>query len=228
MVMSTLHLDLHDKARVVDFIAEYSDYSSSEERRVAQELAKTYADGQKVATDALAQAARKLAIAVWPARYAVEMYFAEKGAEEEWNRVLSAIRPSTAHLLKRFRQGTDASSLDEVLNHEDAHLAIKEEESLEIAEIRRHVRMQFWLQEQKKIESFVKEGKKLMDAYAERLGRLRELAIELPSSLQNDVFAKLMHYEDKILYAGEVVPLEILDQEVQYYNEQKEISPMEE
>lgn len=225
--MSTLHLDLHDKARVIDFIAEYSDYSAPEERKTAQELATAYSDGKKVATDALAQATRKLAISAWPARYAVDAYFAEKGAEEEWERVMSAIRPSTAHLLKRFRQGTDASSLDEVLNHEDAHTAVKEEEVLEISEIRRHVRIQFWQQEKNKIESFLKEGKKLMDAYAERLGRLRELAIELPSSLQNDVFAKLTHYEDRILYAGEVVPLEILDQEVQYYKEQKEISPME-
>lgn len=225
--MSTLHLDLHDKARVVDFIAEYSEYSAVDERAMAQELAKAYADGQKVATNALAQATRKLAISAWPARYAIDAYFAEKGADEEWERVLSAIRPSTAHLLKRFRQGTDAASLDEVLNHEDAHTVIKEEESLEISEIRRYVRIQFWQQEQKKMESFLKEGKKLMDAYAERLGRLRELAVELPSSLQNDVFAKLTHYEDKILYAGEVVPLEILDQEVQYYKEQKEISPME-
>lgn len=225
--MSDLSLDTRDKARVADFIADNAEFASPKERSYAEDLVVAYQEGDKVSSEKLANACRKLAIAAWPARFALEKYFTREGASDEWQRVVSAVRPSTAHLLKRFRQGTTAETLDEVLSHEDSDAAFKEGERLEIDEVRKHVRLDHWRERRKSIEPYVKEGKLRLDAYAEALGKLRELATSLPQGLQDEAFSKLAHYEDRILYRGEAVPMEILEHEVAYYTEQKEISPEE-
>jgi hypothetical protein len=139
-----------------------------------------------------------------------------------------SIRPSTAHLLKRLKTASKAKTLDAALADPDAGIALRDEEQLEIAEVRRHVAHDIWKEKKDTLEILVKAGEKELAGYRKRFDALRELGTTLPSSLLNEVFSKLSHYEDRILFAGEVIPLEILDEEIKYYRDQKEISPMEE
>jgi hypothetical protein len=226
--MSDFFLDLKDKPRVVDFLVETSEFADDDARKVASDWAKQYRDGVHVPTDKLAAAARKLAEATWPARFAIHELCTTEEPEEEWRRVSAAIRPSTAHLLKRLKTGTKAKTLDEALEHTDAVAALREEEQNEIKEVRVHVYHDLWKEKGKTLGVIVKNGAKELEGYQKRFSLLRELAVSFSPSLQDEVFSKLARYEDRILFAGEVIPLEILDEEIKYYNEQKAISPLEE
>jgi hypothetical protein len=226
--MSDYFLDLKDKPRVVDFLVETAAYADEVARMDAATWAKQYQDGEHVPTDKLAAAAKKLAEATWPARYAIHVYCSKENPNEEWTRVNAAIRPSTAHLLKRLKTASKAKTLDQALADPDAGIALREEEQLEIAEVRRHVAHDIWKEKKDTLDILVKAGEKELAGYHKRFDALRELGTTLPSSLLNEVFSKLSHYEDRILFSGEVIPLEILDEEIKYYRDQKEISPMEE
>jgi hypothetical protein len=225
--MSDLFLDLRDKVSVVDFLVENLEYAPAKERTMAEKAIRAYEEGEKVPTDKLAETARKFAAAAWPARYALDRFFREEGADEEWRRVLSAVRPSTAHLLNRFRDVHETASLDEALGHAEADVALRDEERIEIEEVRKHVRHDFWKEKKKALDLLVKEGADHFQGYVHRLGKLRDIAVTLPRGLQDEAFSKIAHYEDRILFEGEVVPFELIDQEIAYYVDQKEISPLE-
>jgi hypothetical protein len=226
--MSDLFLDLKDKPRVVDFLVETAVYADEAAREEAAAWAKKYHDGEHVPTDKLAEAARTLAKHTWPSRYALTVFLTKEDPEEEWRRVTATIRPSTAHLLNRLRKGTGAKTLDEVLKHDEASVALRDAEQQEVAEVRNHVRQEVWKEKAGTLALLIKSGGKEFAGYEKRFAKLRELATSLPPSLLNEVFSKIGKYEDRIFFAGEVIPLEILDEEIKYYNEQKEISPLEE
>ena len=223
--MSERYLDLRDKVRVIDFLAEHLDYASSKERSTAEAWIHDYQEGEKTPTDKLAEAARKFAVSIWPARFAVHRYFMTEGVEEEWKKITSSIRPSTAHLLKRFRQGTGTKSLDETLQHAESDTALKEGERFEIDEVRKHLRQDMWKTKKKVLAVLVKEGEELLKDARERFDALRELAVVLPRSMQDEVLSKIERYEDTMYFEGRAVSLEVLDQEVQYYKEQGAVSP---
>ncbi len=225
--MSDLYLDPRDKVRVIDFFADHLEYASPKIRIDAELWIHAYEEGDKVPTDKLADAARKFAWSIWPARYAVNTFFSSEGSEEEWLRVLAIIRSSTAHLLKRFRQGAGATSLDETLNHIESDVAFKEGERREIEEVRAHVRQDHWREHKKTLGILVKEGEHFVEGYHKRLDALREFLPYFPRALQDEIMSKIERYEDRILFEGEVVSPEILDEEIAYYREQKEISPLE-
>lgn len=223
--MSDLFLDLRDKAAVADFITENLEYAPAPDREKAEAILQDLHDGKKVQTDKLAEAAKKLAIAGFPARYALDHFFEHEGINEEWKRIMKTVRPSTAHLLKRFRDAGKLDSLDAVLDHAESDVAIHEDERFEISEVRKHLRSDYWRQHSKNLTELTKQGQECLNDYLHRLGKLRDLAVTLPRNLQDEVFSKLTHYEDCILFEGELVPLEILDEEIKYYVDQKEISP---
>lgn len=225
--MSDLFLDLRDKVRVIDFLANNLEYATPKIRIDAELWIHAYEEGDKVPTDKLADAARKFAWSIWPARYAVNTYFASEGSEQEWLSVLATVRPSTAHLLKRFRQGTGAISLDETLNHIESDVAFREGERTEIEEVRSHVRQEHWREQKNTLKHLVREGEHLVEEYHKRLDALREFVPDLPRAMQDEIMSKIERNEDRILFEGEVVKPEILDEEIAYYREQKEISPLE-
>jgi hypothetical protein len=225
--MSDLYLNLRDKVRVIDFLAEHLEYATPAVRKEAEQWIQAYEDEEKVHTDKLAEVARSFAWAIWPARYAVNRYFSTDGSEEEWVRVLDSIRPSTAHILKRFRRDTAAKNLDETLTHIESDVAFTDGDRREIAEVREHLRQDAWKTKQDSFEILRKEGERLVQSYRNRLSALRELMVELPRSLQDEVVLKVERYEDRILFEGEAMPLETFDEEIKYYTEQKEISPLD-
>jgi len=225
--MSDLYLNLRDKVRVIDFLAEHLAYATPAVQKEAERWIHAYEDEEKVHTDKLADAARSFAWAIWPARYAVQRHFSTNGSEEEWVRILDTVRPSTAHILKRFRRDTGAKNLDETLHHIESDVAFTDGDRREIAELREHLRQDAWKTEKEAFEILHKEGERLVQSYRNRLSALRELMVELPRSLQDEVVSKIERYEDRILFEGEAMPLETFDEEIKYYTEQKEISPLE-
>lgn len=225
--MSDFFLDLKNKPRVIDFLVEASAYADEDTKQQASKWITQYQEGEHVGTDALAQAATELARATFPARYALWAYCSKQDPDEEWRRVTSAIRPSTAHLLKRLRTSAKAKTLDETLADSDAAIALREPEQIEIQEVRQHVRHDLWNEKKDVLEVLMKQGAKELAGYLRRFEALRDLAHALPPTLQDEVFSKIARYEDRILFAGEILAMEILDREVAYYKEQKEISPLE-
>lgn len=223
----TFFLDLRDKPSVVDFLVEHLEYADGKQRAAAEKWITAYHDGETVHTDTLADAARKFAIAVWSARYALNRFFVSEGSEIEWEKVRATIRPSTAHLLERVRRFSDAQSLDATLRHAESEVALKEGERVEIAEVRKHVRHDYWREHHKDLAKLVTEGEQRLKEYLGTLKVLRDIALDLPRSMQDEVFSKIAHYEDRILFEVELVPKEILQQEAKYYTEQKELSPLE-
>lgn len=225
--MSDFFLDLRDKPRVVDFLVECVEYAAPQEQAEARRWIRAYEDGEKVPTDALAEAARTCARSAWPAQFALDRFFAQQGKEEEWQRVIASVRPSTAHLLQRFRRGTGTDSLDATLQHSESDTAFRHEERQEITEVRKQSRLEYWREHSSLLTDLVASGSSELALRQQRLTALRDLALDLPRSLQDEVFSKLTHYEDRLLFERECVPLDVLDAEVAYYTEQKELSPVE-
>lgn len=222
-----LFLDLRDKPRVIDFLVENLSFVDSKDRKAAEEAIKTYQAGERVPTDSLAEIARKLALASWSDRCALKAYVEGEGAASEWEGVLAAVRPSTAHLVTRFRQKTKVATLTKLLQHPDVDSVLRDEEVQEILHIRSQVQQDIWKKQHKAVSAFIKEFDQDLEEYVKRMRALRDLAAVLPFMLQDEVFSKLKHYEDRIMFAGEEVSLEILDEEIKYYTDQKEISPLE-
>lgn len=225
--MDDYFLDLRDTPRVVDFLVETSAYADEKQRGEADMIAKKHHDGEKIDMEDLADAAIELGWNTWPARTAVAEVLAGERSEKEWASVIAAVRPSTAHILERFRKASGAKTLDDVLGHEEVETALRDEERLEIGEVRKHVREDFWKTHAASLEVIVKTRQKERDAYKKLLEQLRELAAAFPPVMQDEVFSKVKRYEDRIIFAGETLPMEILEKEIQYYVEQKEISPLE-
>ncbi len=225
--MSDFYLDLKDKPAVIDFLVDHLDYSPPVARTAAEKIIKQYEDGAKLPTDRLAEAARQYARAIYPARFAVKRFFGHEGKEDEWQAILAAVRPSTAHLLKRFRNGVKAESLDEVLRHSESEIALRPEERIEIAMVRKQLHHGYWREHHKALGRMVKDGELELKGYLDRFAKLRELAMDLPRNLQDEIMSKLARYEDRVYFECELVPLEILDEEIKYYVEQKELAPDE-
>ncbi len=227
--MSALFLDLRDKRRVINFLIEHLEYSSSQQQVVVQPWIQAYEEGKKVPTDALAEATRKFAADIWPVRYALEHFFATPaGQDKEWRRVVASIRPSTAHVMKRFHLGTAATaSLDTTLNHPESEAAFREEERQEISGVRQHLRIDYWRKNKSTLKTLLATGRAELALRQTRLKTLRNLGLDLPRSLQDEVFSKILHYDDRLLFEGELIPLEILDEEIKYYTEQKHLSPLD-
>ncbi|MFZ2804304.1 MAG: hypothetical protein WA001_03700 [Patescibacteria group bacterium] len=225
--MSDLFLDLRDKPAVIDFLVDALEYASSQDREKAEKIVTAYQDGEHLKTDKLASDARSLAIATWPARYAIRRYFAEEGSSDEWRKLLSALRPSTAALLKRFRDANRLGTVDASLAHAESDVALRDEERSEIEHVRIQVRHETWREKQGALATLKSEGERELVQSIGKLRTLRDIAVESEPSIQDEIFSKIARYEDKMYFAGESVPLEILDQEIAYYTDQKEVDPLE-
>ncbi|MDQ7814430.1 MAG: hypothetical protein RDU25_01305 [Patescibacteria group bacterium] len=225
--MSDFYLDLKDTVRIMDFFEDYSDYATPKEREIATSNLKKYHAREELKPEKLVDDIRKFAQAVWPARFALRRFFNEEGAEEEWRRVTAAVRPSTAHVMKRFREGIGAHNLQACLDHDESVTAFTEVELMEIEEVRKQVRHDYWREKGATLDILFKSGQLELKAYLERLKRLRDLAAELPEEYSHEIYSKLERFEDRIFFEGEVVPLQILDEEVQYYLDTAEIPVVE-
>lgn len=211
----------------VDFLSEWRDLAPKDLQAQADHLITVYDDGQNQDLAELAQFVEDFAWQIWPARFALMAFFSEQGALVEWERVSAAARRSTAHLMQRFKQATGCQGLDQMLQHDDFDLSFKEAEAREIKDLRHQVRVDYWNSHPETFSALVPEGEKLCDGYRRILKELNEIAQASPGLIAEEARAKAMNLKDKIIYKGTHIPLEVMDEELIYYREQKEL-PIEE
>jgi hypothetical protein len=225
--MEELSLSLKNRLPMVDFLAEWSGFAGPETRPKAEALIQAYDDGQELDKTALAELVIELAKEVWPIRFALHRFFGEEGALIEWDMVEKAVRRSTAHLMERFKRSTRCRSLEEMFKHEDFDQAFRQEERDEIESVRHHLLESYWASHPSSLQPLIEEGRSLLSGYEERLEELKKIAEGWPSLLAEELLSKVKSLEDRIYFKGESVPLEIMDGELAYYREQKEL-PIEE
>lgn len=212
---------------LVDFLSEWRDLAPKDLQAEADSLITAYDDGQNQDLAELAQFVEDFAWRIWPFRFAMEEFFSEQGALVEWDRVSVAVRRSTAHLMQRFKQSAGCQKLDEMLRHDDYELTFKEAETREIKDLRHQVRVDYWNSHPETFSALVPEGEKLCDGYRRILEELNDIAQTSSGLMAEEVRAKVINLKDRIIYKGEHLPLEVMDEELIYYREQKEL-PIEE
>ena len=228
--MSSFFLDLKDRTRVIDFLAEVLPYLPQDNlvRTRAEAVLSEVANGKNVSKEALADLAKTVGRATYVPRIAVRRYVADgDGAEEEWRRVAAAVRGSTRHLLERFKASVGGTSLEGILAHEESDTALREEERLEIDEVRRHVLPSIWIEKGGEMKEIAKDIERGLEAIEKHLADLRRIAFDEPSAPQDEIVLKIELIEDRLFFAGEEVPPEKIAQEVKAYQEQVAL-PVEE
>ncbi|MFA6161374.1 MAG: hypothetical protein WC766_04340 [Patescibacteria group bacterium] len=221
--MEGLFLNIKDRNQLVDFLAEWSGFASTETQQKSDELVRAYDEGEKTDKTELVEFVTELAKEVWSVRFALTRFFKEEGALIEWDRVLQAVSKSTAHLMERFRKDSGCGGVDCVLDHEDVDMTLHDDERHEIEKVRHHLMQDYWTSHPKTLEPLLEEGRELQKGYEKRLSDLQALTDGWPALLAEEVNAKVKSYQDEIYFKGNVVPLQTLDEELAYYTEQKEL-----
>jgi hypothetical protein len=221
--MNDFFLDLTDRTQVLDFIEDAKEYlAATSLKRVEKTLAESNF-GQSLSGEDLVDLATMVGRKSWAARRALRHHLAsQEGCDEEWRMVVAAVSDSTAHIMERFRHGTKCTSLDLVMNHEDSGSAFRDVERFEIEQVRRHARQVIWREKHKALAGEEKQAEEMLETIMKRLNALRQLAEETPW-IQDEVFAKLRRFEDKLYFEGDVLVPERLDEEIKFYREEKEI-----
>ncbi|MFA5129860.1 MAG: hypothetical protein WC477_02955 [Patescibacteria group bacterium] len=225
--MSDLYLNLHDRLALTDFMLEAVEYLEPNDplRERVDHVADAAIHGGDVSIETLNEIARETARASWPARIAVVRYLkTPEGKQEEWRRVLAAVSNSTEHLLERFRGSIKKETLQEVLDHEESQTVLHEAERIEIQEVLRHILPSIWKDKKKELLASAKSAKDELGKLEELLTALRRVASQEGTLNPDEIESKVVHYEDRIYYEGEEVPAEILEQEVGFYLDEREIT----
>lgn len=208
---------------LVDFLSEWRDLAPKDLQAEADSLITSYDDGQNQDLAELAEFVEDFAWRIWPVRFAMEEFFSEQGALVEWDRVSAAVRRSTAHLMQRFKQSAGCQKLDEMLRHDDYELTFKEAETREIEDVRHQARVDYWRSHPETFSVLTAEGENLREGYKRILDELEEIVQTSAGSLSEEARAKMTSLKDRIVYRGEHVPLETMEEELIYYRERKEL-----
>ena len=221
--MEDFYLNLNSRTRIADFLSEWLGYGSKDIKTKADSTLTAYDDGKDLDVVEMADVARDLAIDIWPTRFALNRFFSEEGGMIEWDMVEKAVTRSTAHLMERFRKTSGVKSLDELFEHDDFDISFKDAEKSEIEQVRIHVREDYWKQHAENLVKLVEEGRIILEKFLQEMGKMRKIAEGLPTMLQDELYSKISRFEDRVLFYGEHIPLEMLNEELAYYTEQKEL-----
>lgn len=208
---------------LVGFLSEWSDLASKDLQAEADSLITAYDEGQDQDLAELVQFVEDFAWRIWPVRFAMEEFFCGHGALVEWDRVSSAVRRSTAYLMQKFKQSVGCQNLDEMLRHNDFELTFNEAESREIKEVRHQARADYWRSHPETFSVLTAEGEKLREGYKKILDELENIAQKSAGALSEEAWAKMTSLKDRIIYRGEQVSLETMNEELIYYREQNEL-----
>lgn len=212
------------ETEMADFIASVMDYLPKDQQKTFQQILDALREQHPIAPERLAEAARTIAFLTWPARRALDRFTQTVGAEQEWDALFSALRPSTAAALKKLKKGTDEKTVSAALNSADAAILIHEEEETEIRMARPRVRLDLWQAHKKNLAPFLKEAAVELEGLKKRFEKMRATAERTPRE-EEMIRTKLEEYEYRVLFKGEMIPLEILDQEIGFDIDDAEIPP---
>lgn len=219
--MESLYLNLRDPLAMADFFDRWSGFASEEVRQQTEAVVKGMDQRQDISRGELNQAVVEFARAVWPVRYAVDRFFSKEGAGIEWDAVVKAVRRSTAQLMLRFQETSEVHGVDQLLGHSDVDTVLHEDEIHEIQEVRHHIREDYCRAHRKQLEPLIQEAQVLMAKFVDEIAAMRQTAEGLPALLQEELYSKVTRYEDRVLFGGEYVPSETLEDELKYYREQE-------
>jgi len=224
----SIHLNLRQPSEVAAFFDSVMDFLPERDRAPYLALLAELQAGRHVDMTRLVEAAKNLGAATWPARRALKHFLDTVGASLEWDELIGLTEPSLTRDINKLQRAMPNKSLDQALASADAGLLINLKEDAELDIIRDQVRRKIWKEHQDKLEPMVQEAWPELEALRKRLKTLREEAMAAPPIIQDALLSKLDHFEDKIYFGGEHVPLEILDQEITYDVGDREIVPNEE
>lgn len=213
------YLDLHHRISVIDFILEYVEYLSSDSliRTRAEQVAHDAQHGGQVSRETLAAVARDVGRAAWVARVVLGRYLrTQAGKDDEWRRVIAAVSNSTAHLLERFKKSEGASSLEEVLTHDESGQALHDAERIEISEVRIHLLPNMWHEVKERLADDARTAQALLARIEEHIKRYRETGLGESELDAGDILSQVEDWEDRVYFGGEVLDPEKLEAEVVY------------
>ena len=209
-------------AHAADVLRSCIPYLKPGDRKRA-ELALSSSDHGKSSMNDVVSSAIEAARSSWSVRESVRRVL-RQDTDREIEMIYKTLRPSTAHLLKRLGSSI-GGSLDEILSHVDATIALGEEEQKEIQELRTHLAEEMYRTDPKKFASEIKKceiEKKVINA---KLDEWRELGNLMRGSLQDQTLSRLDHITEQWLLYDQPPKLETLTQEIQFVREQKELNP---
>ncbi|MFZ6015301.1 MAG: hypothetical protein ACOYUZ_03005 [Patescibacteria group bacterium] len=221
--MEELYLDLRDKRQIVDFLSNWLAFVPEDLKSKAEKIIDKFDDGILDVKEDIAEFAIGFAKALYPIRFAMDEFFKEQGALIEWDQVEKSVRRSTAHLMHRFKQNNGIDSIDELLDHEDFDMTFGDEERSEILQVRHFVREDYIKNHPKVLDVLIDEGKRVLAHFEGMMEKMRNTAGSLPTLLQEELYNKVTRYEDRVLFNGERIDLDVLKEELAYYTDQKEI-----
>ncbi len=208
--------NLHDTTSVCDFIESVLPYIPEKDRKPYETAVEEARAGGNITPERLVEFAHNIAAVSWPSRRALQRFLETVGSELEWEGVIKNVRPSTASLLKKLRKDAGTSDLTSTLKHPDASYLVKDDAEIEIGMVRDEVRADLYEEQQEHLGGFIEESVSELEAMKKRLKRLKQQAIDASGAQQDSYFSKYNDLEARIYYAGEAIPLEILDAEVQF------------
>ncbi len=221
--MTDIFLDLEDKKEIINFLSHWIDFSDGKIKAIADAFITDYDDGKAVDLAQLQNFVKEFARDVYPARYALENFFEDSGAAKEWAMVEKALRRSTAHLLSRYHNNQEINTLNDLFKDDDFDLSFTDEDRSEILQVRHHVREDYWAANKQSLQAYADEGESVLNNFEDLIFELRDCAENLPALLQEELYAKITKFEDRVLFGGEVLDEEMLKQELAYYKDQAEI-----
>ncbi len=221
--MATFHLDLRDSNAILSFIDRAVPFLPEKDRKVYLQMEADFQARKRVPPAKVAEIVRNLGAATWAKRRALDRFLSTVGSGFEWDAVLTAVRPTTALLLKRLRASNGEKTLDEALKSSDAAMAIHDEEEIELQALRPEIRLKIWRDHEKKLLPMMEETEVECEAIKKRLKAMRDLAMKSKPARSTELMTKIEQLEDKFYFGAEMVPLEQLDNEIRFDSEEQAI-----
>lgn len=204
-------LNTQDRAELLAFIESIADYLAPEDRDRA--LALALESEESLSQAALAGHVLQHAVAAWPRRRAVARYVEAEGVEEEWKRVLEAVRPATAFLLNRLRERTGARTIGQLLALPESFTAMQGTHRTELELVRPEIWIELWLTNPEALETHHEEAMRELQAMQQRLQKLEQFSSQ--SDSQEEATKKIRDFQDRMYFKGESISLEQLNTELQ-------------
>lgn len=211
------------KLEIVDFLVEMIEYLDPKDslRVRADKIIEDVQEGKEVSLEVLQSAVKEIGRATWGIRGALRAYVkTPEGSKEEWKGMAASVRNSTEHIMERFKAGTNVTSIDEALAHAESSSALKEDERLEIQEVRRHLYPYLWHAHKGELSNELKRVAEYLKEIEKRFDLLRDMAFS-DSENEKQILAKIEQYQDDLFIDGKEVELEILDDEIAFYRDMK-------
>jgi hypothetical protein len=212
---------------VADFMESVLEFLPASGRQPYQEMIGHIREHQYPPREKTIPLAYQIGRTTWPARRALNRYLeTSDGAQEEWNRLFERCRAKTAAALKKLKSSANSPSLEHALDQSDASLLIDSDMELELSLLRPQIRLMLWQEHQKALVPFLKEAEQELQDIDTRLQQMKEEAARSRTG-REFIQAKILAFEDRIYFGGESLPIDMLDSELQFEREEREMPTVE-